>query len=145
MRGPLIGETCGFDTVFEEVKTEMRSRVFLADDSPLIRERLVSLLSDLPNVEIVGQSAGARDAIENIQRLRPSAVVLDISMPGGGISVLERLKKEDEPPMVIMLTNFAQEAYRRRCAQLGADYFFDKSNEFEKVIQVLRDYRASKS
>lgn len=123
------------------MKTEPRSRVFLADDSPLIRERLISLLSELPHVEIVGQSGGARDAIENIQRLRPSAVVLDISMPGGGISVLERVKKEDQPPLVIMLTNFAQEAYRRRCTQLGADYFFDKSNEFEKVIQVLREHR----
>src|SRR6185436_5969857 len=98
MRLPLIGENCDFAILMTAVKTDIRSRVFLADDSPLIRERLVSLLSDLPNVEIVGQSAGARDALENIQRLRPSAVVLDISMPGGGISVLERLKKEDQPP-----------------------------------------------
>ena len=121
------------------MKAETRSRVFLADDSLLIRERLAALLKDVPNVEIVGQSGAAREAIEGIQRLRPSAVVLDISMPGGGgISVLERVKQEEQAPMVIMLTNFALDAYRRRCAQLGADYFFDKSNEFEKVIEVLR-------
>ena len=121
------------------MKSELRSRVFLADDSPLIRERLAAMLKDLPNVEIVGQCGAASEALENIQRLRPSAVVLDISMPGGGgMRVLERLKQEAEAPMVIMLTNFALDAYRRRCAQLGADYFFDKSNEFEKVIDVLR-------
>ncbi len=125
------------------MKPEVRSRVFLADDSPLIRERLVALLKDLPNVEIVGESGAASDAIENIQRLRPSAVVLDISMPGGGgIRVLERLKQDAQGPMVIMLTNFALEAYRQRCTQLGADYFFDKSSEFEKVIDVLRKHRS---
>jgi DNA-binding NarL/FixJ family response regulator len=123
------------------MKSEPHSRVFLADDSPLIRERLVALLKDLPHVEIVGQSGAACEAIEDIQRLRPSAVVLDISMPGGGgMRVLERVKQAEEAPMVIMLTNFALEAYRRKCTQLGADYFFDKSNEFEKVIDVLREH-----
>lgn|SRR5688572_29252214 len=124
------------------MKAERRSKVFVADDSPAVRERLISLLTELPNVEIVGQTGGALDAIDSIRRLKPTAVVLDISMPdGGGISVLETIKKEEGAPMVIMLTNFSHEPYRRRCLQLGADYFFDKSNEFEKVIQVLRRAR----
>lgn len=119
-----------------------RSKVFLADDSPAVRERLISLLTELPNVEIVGQTDGALEAIDSIRRLKPTAVVLDVSMPdGSGLSVLETIKKDAEAPMVIMLTNFAHEPYRRRCLQLGADYFFDKSNEFEKVIQVLRGAR----
>lgn len=127
------------------MKPDRRSKVFVADDSPIVRERLISLLRELPNVEIVGQTGAAVEAIDSIRRLKPTAVVLDISMPGGGgISVLETIKKEAHAPMVIMLTNFSNEPYRRRCLQLGADYFFDKSNEFEKVIQVLgRARRAS--
>ena len=66
---------------------------------------------------------------------RPTTPAADVP------SVLETIKKEDQAPMVIMLTNFSNEPYRRRCFQLGADYFFDKSNEFEKVIQVLRGRR----
>ena len=116
--------------------------MFVADDSPIVRERLISLLMELPNVEVVGETRVALEAIDSIRRLKPTAVVLDISMPGGGgMSVLETIKKDDEAPLVIMLTNFSNEPYRRRCLQLGADYFFDKSSEFEKVIQVLRKAR----
>src|SRR3954470_15910442 len=127
---------------YHQMKHQNRSRVLVADDSPAIRERLISLLGELPHVEVVGECGGAREALESIRKLRPSAVVLDISMPGGGgIHVLEKVKKEEQSPIVIMLTNFAHEAYRRHCAELGADYFFDKSNEFDKVIQVFRDRR----
>jgi DNA-binding NarL/FixJ family response regulator len=127
------------------MKPIARSKVFVADDSPIVRERLISLLTELPNVEVVGETGVALDAIDSIRRLKPTAVVLDISMPGGGgMSVLETIKKEDQAPMVIMLTNFANEPYRRRCLQLGADYFFDKSSEFEKVIQVLRRARRAR-
>lgn len=124
------------------MKPQTCSKVFVADDSPIVRERLISMLTELPNVEIVGETGVALEAIDSIRKLKPTAVVLDISMPGGGgMSVLETIKKEDHAPMVIMLTNFSNEPYRRRCLQLGADYFFDKSSEFEKVIQVLRKAR----
>ena len=124
------------------MKSQACSKVFVADDSPIVRERLISLLTELPNVEVVGETGVALEAIDSIRRLKPTAVVLDISMPGGGgMSVLETIKKDDEAPLVIMLTNFSNEPYRRRCLQLGADYFFDKSSEFEKVIQVLRKAR----
>jgi len=52
--------------------------------------------------------------------------------------VLETIKREQPALKVIMLTNFAQEQYRQRCLQLGADHFFDKTTEFEKVLKVLR-------
>jgi len=108
------------------------------DDSPVVRERLATLLSDLPSVEIVGQAEIAFEAISATRRLKPDVMLLDISMPGGsGIHVLEMVKKERPAPLVIMLTNFAHEQYRQKCLQLGADYFFDKSTEFEKVLSVL--------
>ena len=128
------------------MKPQACSKVFVADDSPIVRERLISMLTELPNVEIVGETGGAVEAIDSIRRLKPTAVVLDISMPGGGgMSVLETIKKDDEAPMVIMLTNLSNEPYRRRCLQLGADYFFDKSSEFEKVIQVLGKARRARA
>jgi DNA-binding NarL/FixJ family response regulator len=52
--------------------------------------------------------------------------------------VLETVKKDRPVPLVIMLTNFAHEQYRQKCLQLGADYFFDKSTEFDRVTEVLR-------
>jgi len=119
--------------------TATRKPVFIVDDSPVVRDRLVALISELPNVEVVGQADIAFEAINSIRQLRPSVVVLDISMPGGsGMYVLETIKKDRPGPVVIMLTNFAHDQYRQKCLQLGADYFFDKSTEFERVTEVLR-------
>jgi DNA-binding NarL/FixJ family response regulator len=116
-----------------------RHPVFIVDDSPVVRDRLALLLSELPNVEVVGQADIAFEAIDSIRKLRPSVVVLDISMPGGsGLHVLETIKQDRPEVMAILLTNFAHDQYRQKCLQLGADYFFDKSTEFERVIEVLR-------
>ena len=126
------------------MRTEATQKIFLVDDSSIVRKRLASLISDLPNIEIVGQAEVAADAISRIAELKPDAVVLDISIVGGsGIQVLQAVKKHTPAPLVIMLTNFAHDQYRQRCLKLGADYFFDKSSEFEKVIEVLRDLAAT--
>jgi len=122
------------------MKRDTPKKVLIADDSHIVRERLVSLLSDLPGVDIVGEAQTAFEAIQSIRRLKPAVVILDISMPGGsGIQVLETIRKEKPVPLIIMLTNFTHEPYRQRCFKLGADYFFDKSTEFEKVKDVLEN------
>lgn len=116
-----------------------RLSVFIVDDSPVVRERLAAMVEELSEVEIVGQADIAFEAIASIRQTRPQVVVLDISMPGGsGMYVLETLNREPQRPVMIMLTNFAHEQYRRRCLQLGADFFFDKSTEFNQVLDVLR-------
>jgi DNA-binding NarL/FixJ family response regulator len=121
------------------MKKEARKSVFIVDDSPVVRERLLGLIAEVPNVEVIGQADIAFEAIHSIRRLKPDVVVLDLSMPGGsGIYVLENIKKDRPAPLVIMLTNFVHEQYRSRCLQLGADHFFDKSTEFQKVVDVLR-------
>jgi DNA-binding NarL/FixJ family response regulator len=124
-------------------------KVFIADDSSLVRERLAALVSDLKGVELVGQAGDAYEALEAIQRLRPDVVILDIRMPGGnGIQMLEAIKKGAAPPVVIMLAAFPYPQYHKKCLEMGADYFFDKSAEFERVVQVLkrmRDIDISKS
>jgi DNA-binding NarL/FixJ family response regulator len=121
------------------MKSSSRLSVFIVDDSPVVRERLASMVGELSEVEIVGQADIAFEAIASIRVIRPEVVVLDISMPGGsGMYVLETINREPQRPVMIMLTNFAHEQYRRRCLQLGADFFFDKSTEFHQVIEVLR-------
>ena len=117
------------------------TKVFVVDDSAVVRERLITLLAEVPNVTIVGEAERPSEAIAGIQRQRPDIVVLDISMPGGsGLQVLETVKKDKPAPMVIMLTNFDHPQYRNRCLQLGADHFLDKSNSFERVIEIVRSF-----
>jgi DNA-binding NarL/FixJ family response regulator len=120
------------------MKSRSRKSVFIVEDSAVVRNRLAQLISELPGVRLVGHADIAFEAIQEIRRLRPDCVVLDISMPGGsGMYVLETVKRENPELTVIMLTNFAHDQYRQKCLQLGADHFFDKTSEFEKVLDIL--------
>jgi DNA-binding NarL/FixJ family response regulator len=117
---------------------EKPKRVFIADDSPIIRERLVNLLSELKNVVIVGLAEDFIGVMRSISTAQPDFVVLDIWMPGGsGIDALKFIKRSLTVPVVIILTNYPSPEYRQACLQEGADYFFDKSHEFEKVLEVI--------
>ncbi|EEF57195.1 response regulator transcription factor [Pedosphaera parvula] len=119
-----------------------RLRVLVADDSAAIRDSLSSLISRLSDVEIVGLARTGLEAYELIQSLNPDVVTLDIRMPGmSGIQVLEAIKKQQLEVTVIVLTGLAEMEYRRKCTDLGAKFFFHKSTEFEKLIEVLSDYR----
>jgi DNA-binding NarL/FixJ family response regulator len=115
-----------------------KTRVLIADDSPTVRERLVSLLGDLGDVDVVGQARDEAETVRLVRSLRPDVVILDIRMPeGSGIGVLRSLRNEAERPKFIMLTNYPYLAYRRTCLEAGASYFFDKSSEFDQIPQAL--------
>ncbi len=97
---------------------------------------------DLPEVDVVGQAEDAPGTLDALRQVRPDVVILDIRMPGGnGIEVLREVKKMAPAPQVIMLTNFAYAQYRKKCKEAGADFFFDKSTEFEKLPQALEQVR----
>ena len=114
-------------------------KVFIADDSSVVRDRLVEMLSEIEQIEIAGEAATAAEAIALIAKLRPDVVILDIRMPGGnGISVLETIRKTNLTVTVIMLTNYPYPQYRQKCEAAGADFFFDKDSDFKKVSEVLK-------
>lgn len=118
------------------------TRVFLVEDSALIRERLLRLFEGLGGVEVVGDADSAPDAIAGIAAATPDVVVLDIKLRNGsGIDVLRHIKGFLPHISVIMLTNYATGEYRRRCFEAGAHYFLDKTNEFQKLQGILRQLR----
>lgn len=119
-------------------------RVFISDDSSTVRQRLVTMALDLPEVDVVGQAEDVPGSLDGIRQTRPDVAILDIRMPGGnGIDVLREVKKMSPTPYVIMLTNFAYFQYKEKCEEAGSDFFFDKSTEFEKLPQALEQVRQS--
>lgn len=119
---------------------EHHIKVLIVDDALPVRERLVRHLAAIDGVEIAGEAGTVPEAMNAVRALHPDAVVLDIQMPGGtGIDVLEEIRKSFPETTVIMLTNTPLPQIRRKCLLAGAAHFFDKTCEFEKVADVLRE------
>ena len=113
-------------------------RVFLVEDAALLRERITELLSAIPQVEVIGSASGAEEAIRGVLALRPDAVVLDIRLAEGtGFDVLRAVNEVAPEIEFYMLSNFASEAFRQLAGQLGARDFFDKSQEFGRMRDVI--------
>ena len=122
-------------------------KVLIADDSPVVRERLADLLRQISGVEVIGQAEDGTRALDLMRQLRPDVAILDLRMPGrSGIDLLGAVRAGREVPRIIVLTNYWTPENRDKCLALGADHFFDKSNDVDKVIGVLKDLvQASRS
>lgn len=101
----------------------------------MLRERVEAILASIPGAIACGHAASAPEAIAGIQAAKPDVVVLDIQLESGnGFDVLRAVGSTSA---VYVLTNFANDAYRRKAESLGARGFFDKSTEFERLRQAL--------
>lgn len=105
----------------------------------MIRDRLAALLT-INGVQVAGQTGSVPQAIGMILRERPDAVVLDMKLAdGNGLDVLRAVQSKAPEIVVIVLTNYADEYYRELCMRAGARYFFDKTSEFGRIPDVLRE------
>src|SRR5664280_1177690 len=120
-------------------------RVLIVDDSKIVSDRLQQILINIADVEIVGQANNGQDAIASISESKPDVVILDIGLPGlSGINVLKDIRAKKLPIRVIMLTNYPYPQYRKKCEELGADYFFDKVAEIEEIPNVIEKLAKNK-
>ena len=115
-------------------------KVLIVDDSAVVRERLKEALADVNGVVIAGEAADAIEAFRLTREIKPRLVILDMHMPGGsGIDALHRIKEHQPETVVVMFTNYSGEPYRKACMAAGADYFCDKSLDYDTVARVCRD------
>jgi DNA-binding NarL/FixJ family response regulator len=117
-----------------------KMKVFIADDSKIVVDRLADLLRDVRGVEVAGQAGDALEAVRCIRQVNPDAVILDLQMPGGsGLDVLRAIRPDHPGLYVLICTNYAYPQFREECLSAGANYFLDKSTEFEKIPDILRE------
>jgi DNA-binding NarL/FixJ family response regulator len=113
-------------------------KVYIADDSVVVRGKLKEALEEQGSIKVVGESGDAGQAITEIRKLDPQVVIIDIRMPGGGgLPVLKDLKARTPGRVAIILTSFPFQQYRETYLAAGADYFFDKTQDIQKLIDVL--------
>lgn len=112
-------------------------RVLLVEDSVLLAERLQEVLGQIAGVELVGTVADEGSAVAMTRDGDIHVLILDLQLRHGtGFGVLRSLG--DDRPAVIVFTNYALPEYRRRAEQLGAEYFLNKSLEFERLPELIR-------
>lgn len=112
-------------------------RVFLADDSPAIRQRVNALL-DAADIAVVGEGATPQSCIDGILASHPHVVVLDVALEGGsGLQVLKAVRSADPAVAFVVFSNNSGPAYRKRYLGEGAATFLDKSSEFDQLAHAV--------
>lgn len=119
-------------------------KVFITDDSEIILEKIPQMLQKIGGIQIVGIARDSANTLKTVKELQPDVIVLDVILPDkSGIDTLKIIKEEKLVPIVIMFTNYPLREYSRRCFELGADFFYDKSKEFGELIGTLQELRKS--
>jgi len=112
-------------------------RVFLADDSALIRSRVAAMLG-VNEMTIVGQAETPQGSIDGILATAPDVVVLDVQLDGGsGLQVLRAVRRAAPQIAFVVFSNNAGPAYRKRYLREGAARFLDKSTESDQLAQAV--------
>jgi len=113
-------------------------KLLLVEDSRVLADRLIELIDQTATVELVAQVDNERDATTLLRDHPIDVVILDLQLrQGTGFGVLKSLPLGGSRPRIIVLTNFDLPAYRRQAAELGADFFLDKSREYHRVPEIL--------
>jgi DNA-binding NarL/FixJ family response regulator len=121
-------------------------KIFVVEDAPAVRTRLVALLGTVPGVEVVGEAESVRGAIDGVLSTAADALLLDLQLTdGNGLDVLAAIKPQRPGMHVIVLSNFATPQYRQASLAAGADVFLDKSQEFGRVPEILRGWLVAPS
>lgn len=113
-------------------------RLVVVDDHALFRRGLVGLLSDMDEIQVVGEAGDGSEALETIRRVNPDIVLLDVNMPVmDGVKTVEALRKQNLPVRIIMLTISQQEEDLMSAIRLGADGYLLKNTEPEELRKAL--------
>ena len=120
-------------------------RVYIVEDSPVIRENLIATLEEMAPVAVVGacDNEGAATAWLQADSDACDLVIVDIFLKGGsGLGVLKAMSDTHGKRKVVVLSNYATPDMRRRCLELGADKVFDKSSDIDALLAYCEDIAA---
>ncbi|MFI5156487.1 MAG: response regulator transcription factor [Chitinophagales bacterium] len=116
--------------------------ILIVDESILFINRMIRILQDLNNVQIILQASSYSEAIELIEEIQPDLILMDIFLKDNektGITLLKEIRANYSSIEVAVITNYADDFYRDNCKHLGAHHFFDKSNEFDLIPKMIQD------
>lgn len=121
-----------------DVTKQMSLITYIVEDSATIRENLISTLEEIAPVKVVGFAETELEASAWLSTHNGDwqLAIVDLFLKeGSGLGVLKGCQKRNSCQKVVVLTNYATSDIRRRCAELGSDAVFDKSNELDELLE----------
>ncbi|RQZ30708.1 DNA-binding response regulator [Burkholderia sp. Bp9017] len=113
-------------------------RVFLVDHAVAVRQRIALRVGAIGGVLVVGEAEDGQDAWAHIRSSHADVVLVDLRLAdGSGLDLIGMLSKATPRVVTIVLTNHSAAAFREACAAAGADYFFDKTAEFDAACRAI--------
>ncbi len=118
----------------------LRTRVYVVEDQPALMKNLLKVLATFPELEVVGSAMEGEAAVDEMVKLLPDLVLLDLELPGiDGIEVTKRLKRRAPSVEVLILTSFDDEAKVYEAIQAGASGYLVKRVGPEKIRQGVKE------
>jgi DNA-binding NarL/FixJ family response regulator len=113
-------------------------KVFLVEDSSPVRLRLAALIKPIAEASVVGEAEDANTALMGIANSRADLVVVDLRLAGSdGLALVSELAHGTRKVITLVLTNYSTQAFRAASFAAGADYFFDKTSEFDLARDTI--------
>src|SRR5690349_6082833 len=117
-----------------------RITVLLAEDHQIVREGFIALLKHESDIEVIGEAATGREAVQLTGKLRPAVVVMDIAMPLlNGLEATRQIRKDFPDTRVLILSAHSDDAYVEQVAALGAAGFLQKQTSSENLATAIRE------
>ncbi|MET8697928.1 response regulator transcription factor [Kitasatospora sp. NPDC004723] len=114
-------------------------RVVLADDQPLVRAALEMVITEAPDLEVVGEAATGAEAVRLAEELRPDVVVMDLRMPVlDGIEATRRVTAGPDAARVVVLTTFDEDENVHAALRAGASGFLVKDMALDDILGAIR-------
>jgi DNA-binding NarL/FixJ family response regulator len=114
-------------------------KVLLVDDHQIVREGLRALLTNAPDMEVVGEASDGRDAIDMAGKLHPDVVVMDLSLKGlHGEGAIRELRKRNTDARILVLSMYGSPDYVRPAVRAGATGYLVKGSGISEFVDAIR-------
>jgi two-component system response regulator NreC len=120
-------------------------RVMLADDHQILLDGLRRLIDSTGDMKVVATATDAATAVAAAQEHRPDVLVLDVSMPGGGLEVARRVREMELPTKIVILTMFSEDRYVMEAVRLGAAGYVLKRSADKELLEAIRAVAAGEA